>query len=153
MIVPAFVDEKTKTGFVTELGVAMAVKTAITGAFVGALIVNDGIERARLVFPCASVTASVQFVYVPVASVLNVTTLFQNVAAVLVLEHDPPYVMVPAFDDEKVTSGVVSVPGVATGVTTESDGALVETVIVNDGNVITLLKFVFASLTATVQSL
>jgi hypothetical protein len=61
--------------------------------------------------------------------------------------------MVPAFDEEKVTSGVVSVPGVTTGVTIESDGALVETVITNDGNVITLLRFVFASLTATVQSL
>jgi hypothetical protein len=90
VMVPAFVDEKTNTGFVREFGVVTAVKIAITGAFVGALIVNEGIVRARLVFPCASVTASVQFVYVPVASVLNVVILFPNVATIFVLEHGPP---------------------------------------------------------------
>ena len=111
---------------------------------------NVGTFKTEEIFPAASVTVIVQLEYVPATSALNVTVLFPVVADVVADEHEPPYVMVPASVVEKVKSGVVSFPGVVTGVTTASVGAVVS--IVNDGTCKTALVFPAASVTVIVQS-
>ena len=51
--------------------------------------------------------------------------LFPLIAEVVLEEQDPPYVIVPASSEEKVYSGVVSVVGVVTAVTSAITGAVV----------------------------
>ena len=111
---------------------------------------NVGTVNTEERFPAASVTRIVHVEYVPAASVLNVTVLFPDVADVVADEHEPPYVIVPASVELKVKSGVVSFPGVATGVTTARTGAVVS--ITNVGTVRTDEIFPAASVTVIVQS-
>jgi hypothetical protein len=130
------------------VGVETSVTVARTGAVVS--ITKVGTLRTDEMFPAASVTVIVQLEYVPAASALNVIVLFPDVADVVADEQEPPYVIVPASVVEKVKSGVVSFPGVVTGVTTASIGAVVS--IVNDGTCNTELVFPAASVTVIVQS-
>jgi hypothetical protein len=101
-------------------------------------------------FPAASVTVIVQFVYVPSANEFSVTVLLPLVAEPVADEQEPPYVIEPASVDENVKLGVVSWPGVGTGVTTARTGAVVS--ITNVGTFKTEEIFPEASVTVTVQS-
>ena len=81
------------------LGVGTAVTSASTG---GIATVNEVIARASLALPEASVTVIVQSEYVPSLKVSRVIVLFPATAIVVLEEQGPPYVIVPAFVDEKV---------------------------------------------------
>jgi hypothetical protein len=148
VIVPAFVELNVKTGVVLFDGVGTGVTTARTGADVS--MVKDGIWRMEEMFPAASVTVIVQFVYVPSANEFSVTVLLPLVAEPVADEQEPPYVIEPASVDENVKLGVVSWPGVGTGVTTARTGAVVS--ITNVGTFKTEEIFPEASVTVTVQS-
>jgi hypothetical protein len=63
--------------------------------------------------------------------------------------HEPPYVIVPASVEENVKFGVVSLPGVGTGVTTASVGATVS--MTNVGTFNTADVFPAVSVTVIVQ--
>ena len=145
---PASVELKVNAGVVSWPGVGTGVTTARTGATIS--IVKDGICKTELVFPAASVTVIVQSLYVPEASVVNVTVLFPLIAEAVADEQEPPYVIEPASVELNVNDGVVSWPGVGTGVTTASTGATVS--IVKDGTCSTELTLPAASVTVTVQS-
>ena len=129
----------------------VGVGTGVTVASVGAVvsIVNDGMLKTEEIFPAASVTVIVQSEYVPAASAENVIVLLPLVADVVADEHEPPYVIVPASVDEKVTIGVVLLVGEETGVTIASVGAVVS--ITNVGTVNTAERFPAASRTRIVQ--
>ena len=145
---PSSVEENVTSGVVSLPGVGTGVTIASTGATVS--ITNVGTDNAALAFPAASVTVIVQSEYVPCANVLNVTVLFPLVAETSAAEHEPPYVIVPAFVELNVKLGVVSWPGVGTGVTTASTGADVS--IVKEGTCNTDETFPAASVTVIVQS-
>ena len=98
--VPASVEENVNDGVVFFVGVGTGVTTASAGAVVS--MTNVGTCKSDDTFPAASVTVIVQVEYVPAASVLNVTVLFPLVADVVVEEHEPPYVIVPASVEENV---------------------------------------------------
>ena len=121
--------------------------TASTGATVS--ITNVGTCKTELVFPAASVTVIVQSEYVPDVSASNVTVLLLDVEVAVADEQEPPYVMEPASVELKVNAGVVLWPGVGTGVTTASVGAVVS--IVNDGTLNAEETFPAASVTVIVQ--
>lgn len=63
--------------------------------------VKDGTFSVPLAFPAESETRTVQLVYVPSDSDENVMVLLPMVALVVALEHEPPYVIVPASVEEK----------------------------------------------------
>ena len=123
----------------------------MTVASVGAVVsmTNVGTFKTEEIFPATSVTVIVQLEYVPAASVLNVTVLFPDVAVVVADEQEPPYVIVPASVVENVTTGVVLLVGVETGVTTASVGAVVS--ITKVGTFKTDETFPAASVTVIVQ--
>ena len=75
--------------------------------------------------------------------------LFPLVAEVIPDEQEPPYVIVPASDDENVQSGVLSLVGVVTEVTSASVAAVRSTI--NDVIVSELLIFPAESVTVIVQ--
>ena len=87
-IVPASVELKVNDGVVFFPGVGTGVTTASVGAVVS--MTNDGTRRASDAFPAASVTVIVQSVYVPAASVVNVTVLFPLVVVTTADEQEPP---------------------------------------------------------------
>jgi hypothetical protein len=147
VIVPASVELKVKLGVVSFVGVGTGVTTARTGAVVS--ITNVGTLSADEMFPAASVTVIVQSEYVPAASVENVTVLFPDVVDVAAEEQEPPYVIVPASVEENVNDGVVSLPGVGTGVMTASVGAVVS--MTNVGTCKSDETFPAASVTVIVQ--
>jgi len=64
--------------------------------------VNDVIVSELLTFPSESVTLIVQSEYVVLLKELRVIVLFPIVADVVLEEHEPPYVTVPASSEEKV---------------------------------------------------
>ena len=81
----------------------VGVITAVTSERVGGMTtVNVVIVKELLTFPAESVTAIVQFEYVPSLNVFRVIVLFPAIAVVVLEEQEPPYVMVPASVDEKV---------------------------------------------------
>ena len=81
----------------------VGVITAVTSAIIGGITtVNEVIVKELLTFPAESVTVIVQFEYVPSLNVFRVIVLFPAIAVVVLEEHGPPYVMVPASVDEKV---------------------------------------------------
>ncbi len=65
-------------------------------------MVNGVIARVFELFPAVSVITTVQSTYSPAASVLNVIVLLPTEAEVVPLEHEPPYVMLPASEAVKV---------------------------------------------------
>jgi hypothetical protein len=67
----------------------------------------------------------VQFEYVATLKEVRVIILFPLVAEVVLEEQEPPYVIVPASSEENVSSGVVSLVGVVTAVTSAITGAMV----------------------------
>ena len=75
--------------------------------------------------------------------------LFPETAEVVLEEQEPPYVIVPASDDENVQSGVLSLVGVVTEVTSASVAAVRSTI--NDVIVSELLTFSAESVTVIVQ--
>ena len=81
------------------VGVITAVTSAITG---GMTRVNDVIVCELLTFPVEPVTVIVQSEYVPSLNVLSVIVLSPATAVVVLEEQEPPYVIVPASEDEKV---------------------------------------------------
>ena len=91
----------------------------------------------------------VQFEYVATLKEVRVIILFPLVAEVVLEEQEPPYVIVPASSEENVSSGVVSLVGVVTAVTSAITGAMVS--ITNEliFNVTLLLEL---SVTVIVQS-
>ena len=78
--------------------------TAVTSEIVGVVvsIVNDVIVRSLLALPAESVTVIAQSEYVPSLKDFKVIVLFPEVADVVLEEQEPPYVMVPASEDENV---------------------------------------------------
>jgi len=60
------------------------------------------IASELLTFTAESVTLIVQFEEVPLSKVLKVMVLLSVIAEVVFEEQEPPYVMVPASEDEKV---------------------------------------------------
>ncbi len=147
-MVPASVELNVKSGVVFVDGVGTGVTTASVGAVVS--IVKDGTPSAEEGFPAASVTVTVQLVYVLAVNALNVIVLLPEVVDVAALLHEPPYVIVPASVVLNVKFGVVSCVGVGTGVTTASVGADVS--IVKEAICRTEEVFPAASVTVTVQS-
>ena len=71
---------------------------------VGAVVstTNEFIVKELLAFPAESVTITVQFEYVPSLKETKVIVLLLVVAEVVLEEQEPPYVMVPASEDENV---------------------------------------------------
>ena len=65
-------------------------------------MMNDFIVSVLLTFSAESVTTIVQSEYVPSLKVSRVIVLFPATAIVVLEEQGPPYVIVPAFVDEKV---------------------------------------------------
>ena len=63
---------------------------------------NEFIVKELLAFPAESVTVIVQSEYVPSLKETKVIVLLSLVAVVLLEEQEPPYVMVPASEDENV---------------------------------------------------
>ena len=63
---------------------------------------NEFIVKELLAFPAESVTIIVQFEYVPSLKETKVIVLLLVVAEVVLEEQEPPYVMVPASEDENV---------------------------------------------------
>jgi chorismate mutase len=122
-IVPASFVLNVKDGVFFFVGVGTGVTIASVGSVLS--IVKDGTARMDEIFPAASVTFIVQFVYVPSTSVLKVIVLFPEVADVVAEEQEPPYVIVPASVVENVTIGVVLLDGVGTAVTIDTVGAVV----------------------------
>ena len=55
-----------------------------------------------LAFPAESVTLIVQSEYVVLLKETKVIVLFPEIAEVVLEEQEPPYVMVPASEDENV---------------------------------------------------
>ena len=82
----------------------VGVVTAVTSASVAAVesTMNDVIVSELLTFPAESVTLIVQSEYVPSLEETKVIVLLPDVADVVPDEQEPPYVMVPAWVDEKV---------------------------------------------------
>ena len=81
---------------VHETPVALSVgERVLTVGFVVS-IVNVVMFRVLLTLSAASVTVMVQLEYVPALSVLKVIVFDQLVALVVELEHEPPYVILPA---------------------------------------------------------
>ena len=148
VIVPTSVEENVNDGVVSFPGVGTGVTTARTGATVS--IVKDGTCNTDETFPAASVTVIVQSEYVPEVKASNVTVLLPLVAEPVADEQEPPYVMEPASVELKVNAGVVSWPGVGTGVTTASVGTAVS--MTNVGTFNTELVLPAASVTVIVQS-
>ena len=91
-----------------------------------------------------------QLEYVPAINASKATVLSAAVAEAVAEEQEPPYVMVPASVELNVNDGVVSWPGVGTGVTTARTGAVVS--ITNVGTFKTEEIFPAASVTVIVQS-
>ena len=79
--------------------VSSRVKELTEGAVVS--ITNELILNMAL-FPELLVTVIVQSEYVPSLKVLKVMVLFPTIALVVLEEHEPPYVSVPASIDENV---------------------------------------------------
>ena len=144
---PASVELNVNAGVVSWPGVGTGVTTASVGATVS--MTNVGTFNTELVLPAASVTVIVQSVYVPSINALNVTVAFPKIADVAADAQEPPYVIVPASVEWNVKLGVVSWPGVGTGVTTASTGAVVSMTKV--GTCKTELVFPAASVTVIVQ--
>ena len=63
---------------------------------------NEFIVKELLAFPAESVTVIVQSEYVPSLKETKVIVLLSVVAEVVLEEQEPPYVIVPASEDEKV---------------------------------------------------
>ena len=82
----------------------VGVVTAVTSASVDDVrsTVNEVIVRELLTNPISSVTVIVQFELVSSLKVFKVIVLFPEVADVVLEEQEPPYVMVPASEDENV---------------------------------------------------
>ena len=82
----------------------VGVVTAVTSISVAAVVstMNVVIVSVLLTFPVESVTVIVQSEYVPELKEFRVIVLFPLVAEVIPDEQEPPYVMVPASDDENV---------------------------------------------------
>ena len=81
----------------------VGVITAVTSERIGSMTtVNVVIVKELLTFPAESVTVIVQFEYVPSLNVFRVIVLFPATAIVVLDEQGPPYVMVPALEDENV---------------------------------------------------
>jgi hypothetical protein len=83
----------------TELWLSVGDIKDTVGAVVS--ITNEFIFRVTL-FPAESVTVIVQYENVPSLKEFIVIVLLSVVAEVVLEEQDPPYVMVPASEDEKV---------------------------------------------------
>ena len=64
--------------------------------------VKEVIASELLAFPAESVTVIVQLEKVPSLKATRVMVLFPLVADVVLEEQEPPYVIVPASEDEKV---------------------------------------------------
>ena len=64
--------------------------------------INDVIVSELLTFPAESVTIIVQFEKVPSLKETKVIVLLSVVAEVVLEEQEPPYVIVPASEDENV---------------------------------------------------
>ncbi len=64
--------------------------------------VNEGTESRDEVFVAASVTVTVQLLYVPSVSVVKVIVFDPDVAEVVAELHDPAYDIVPASVEEKI---------------------------------------------------
>ena len=64
--------------------------------------VNDVIVSELLTFPAESVTLIVQSEYVVLLKETKVIVLLPETADVVLEEQEPPYVMVPASEDEKM---------------------------------------------------
>jgi hypothetical protein len=80
--------------------VSERVKKLTEGAVVSTT--NEFIVKELLAFPAESVTIIVQFEYVPSLKETKVIVLLLVVAEVVLEEQEPPYVMVPASEDENV---------------------------------------------------
>ncbi len=79
--------------------VSLSVKVLTEGEVVS--ITNVLILNMALL-PELLVTVIVQLAYVPSLKVLKVMVLFPTIAEVVLEEHEPPYVIVPASIDENV---------------------------------------------------
>jgi len=90
MVEPIETDDAVSDGEV-ELTVGEVVSTT-----------NEFIVKELLAFPAESVTVIVQSEYVPSLKETKVIVLLSLVAEVLLEEQEPPYVMVPASEDENV---------------------------------------------------
>ena len=66
------------------------------------MTVKSVIASVLLTFTAESVTLIVQFEYVPSLKEFKVMGLFPEIAEVVLEEHEPPYVMVPASLVENV---------------------------------------------------
>jgi hypothetical protein len=82
------------------IAVSERVKELTEGAVVSTT--NVLTLKVLLAFPAESVTIIVQFEYVPSLKETKVIVLLLVVAEVVLEEQEPPYVMVPASEDEKV---------------------------------------------------
>ena len=81
----------------------VGVITGVTSERIGGTTtVNEVIVWELLIFPSESVTVIVQSEYVQSLKVSRVIVLFPATAIVVLEEQGPPYVIVPAFVDEKV---------------------------------------------------
>ena len=81
----------------------VGVITAVTSERIGGMTtVNEVIVKELLTFPAESVTVIVQSEYVPSLNVFRVIVLFPATAIVVLEEQGPPYVIVPALEDENV---------------------------------------------------
>ena len=90
MVEPIEIDDAESDGEV-ELTVGEVVSTT-----------NELIVKELLAFPAESVTLIVQSEYVPSFKETKVMVLLSVVADVVLEEQEPPYVMVPASEDENV---------------------------------------------------
>ena len=79
----------------------VGVVTAVTSTSVAAVesTMNDVIVSELLTFPAESVTLIVQSENVPSLKETKVIVLFPLIAEVVLEEHDPPYVIVPASSE------------------------------------------------------
>ena len=86
---------------VTKLWLSAVVEIEDT---VGAVVSTTNVLtlKALLAFPAESVTIIVQFEKVPSLKETKVMVLLLVVAEVVLEEQEPPYVMVPASEDENV---------------------------------------------------
>ena len=99
----ATASEKTSVTVAVSLtlsAVSERVKELTEGAVVSTT--NEFIVKELLTFPAESVTIIVQFEYVLSLKETKVIVLLLVVAEVVLEEQEPPYVMVPASEDENV---------------------------------------------------
>ena len=108
----------------TELRLSVGEVEETVGAVVSTINVFTD-RGGLLVLPALSVTLMIQLLWFPSSRVLKSIVLLEAVDELSELLQLPPYVMSPVSVELKMYLGVVSLPGVGTGVTTSTVGAVV----------------------------